>query len=134
MILVPKGNAAGALLVTPATAQTSPVTGTPKLTLVAAQPALAVTTTSAGQVIVGMDGSCTMTSCWQVATFPTLSTAVQVTTLVPDGKVFGALLVRIATPEQLSEVTGVPNATFVAEHPEFAVTVTSPGQVIMRGV
>jgi hypothetical protein len=41
------------LFATVATLQLSPVTGLPKTTLIAVQPALAETVTSAGQVIVG---------------------------------------------------------------------------------
>src|SRR5260221_14787808 len=68
-------------------------------------------------------------SCWQVAVFPLLSIAVQVTTLVPSRKAGGALLVTLATP-QLSAVTGVPSDTFVALQPELAVTIRLVGQVI----
>jgi hypothetical protein len=43
------------------------------------------------------------------------------------------LFTTVATP-QLSPVTGLPNATFVAVQPELADTVTSTGQVIVGGV
>src|SRR5207302_11428974 len=93
-------------------------------------PAVALTTTSAGQVITGACVSRTITRCWQVATFPLLSVAVQVTRLVPTGNCAGALLVTVTTP-QLSLAVGLPNATPVAKHaPALALTVTSAGHVI----
>src|SRR6185369_3381270 len=131
---VPTGKTAGALLVMLATAQTSPVTGVPRATLVAPQPELAAVTISAGQVMVGIVGWLTTTSCWQMAMFPLLSVTVQVTRLVPAGKMAGALFVTDATPEQLSVVTGVPSATLVALHPELADTTTLGGQVMAGGV
>jgi len=67
------------------TLQLSPVTGLPKATLVAVQPELTDTVTSAGQVIVGAAVSCTITRCVPVAVFPLPSVTVQVTTFVPSG-------------------------------------------------
>jgi hypothetical protein len=52
-LFVPSEYAAGPLFTTDATPQLSPVTGLPKSTLVAVQPELTDTVTSAGQVIVG---------------------------------------------------------------------------------
>jgi len=82
---VPSGKTAGALLVTDATLQLSPVTALPKVTLTAVQPALTDTVTSAGQVIVGGVVSRTITRCVHVALFPLPSVTVQVTTFVPSG-------------------------------------------------
>jgi hypothetical protein len=73
------------LLATNATLQLSPVTALPKTTLLAVQPALAETVTSAGQLIVGGVASRTTTRCVQVAVFPLPSATVQVTKLVPSG-------------------------------------------------
>src|SRR5882672_3987851 len=74
-----------------------------------------------------------MTRCWQVAVLPLLSVAVQVTRLVPVGNCAGALLVIVTVP-QLSLAVGLPNATPVAKQaPEFTLTVTSAGQVIVGG-
>src|SRR5438876_8237603 len=72
-----------------------------------------------------------MTRCWQVAVLPLLSVAVQVTRFVPVGNCAGALLVIVTVP-QLSLAVGLPNATPVAKQaPEFTLTVTSAGQVIV---
>src|ERR1700719_688205 len=85
----------------------------------------------AGQVITGGWMSRTITRCWQVAVFPLLSVAVQVTRLVPTGNCAGALLVTVTAP-QLSLAVGLPRATPVAKHaPALALTVTSAGQVIV---
>src|SRR5438445_8967514 len=72
-----------------------------------------------------------MTRCWQVAVFPLLSVAVQVTRLVPVGNCAGALLVIVTVP-QLSLAVGLPRATPVAKQaPGLTLTVTSAGQVIV---
>jgi hypothetical protein len=74
------------LFVTPATPQLSLVTGLPNATFVAVHvPALALTTTAAGQLIVGFSVSFTVTLCVQVAVFPLVSVTVQVTVVVPFG-------------------------------------------------
>jgi hypothetical protein len=52
-VVVPVGNAAGALFITEATPQLSAVTGVPRLTPVAEQPLFVVVLTATGQVIVG---------------------------------------------------------------------------------
>src|SRR5712671_1914696 len=130
---VPDPKLAGALLVTLATAQLSAVPGVPRVTLVAPQPELAETITVEGQVIVGEIWSRTTTDCWQVAVFPLASTTVQITRFVPSGKLAGALLVTLATP-QLSAVVGVPRVTLVALQPELAATTTIDGQVIVGEV
>src|SRR6266704_753982 len=130
--LVPVGNCAGALLVTVTVPQLSLAVGLPNATPVAKQaPSFTLTVTSAGQVIVGTWLSRTTTRCWQVAVLPLLSVAVQVTRLVPVGHWAGALLVIVTVP-QLSLAVGLPNATPVAKQaPEFTLTVTSAGQVIV---
>src|SRR5437660_3286651 len=69
----------------------------------------------AGQVITGPWMSRTITRCWQVAAFPLLSVAVQVTRFVPTGNCAGALLVTVTAP-QLSLAVGLPRATPVAKH------------------
>jgi hypothetical protein len=68
--------------------------------------------------MVGDTLSIIFTFCVQVAVLPEASVAVQITVFVPFGNVAGALLVTLAI-EQLSEETGVPKFTPVAEHPEF---------------
>src|SRR5258708_2297873 len=85
--LVPAAKSDGALLVTEATAQLSLVTGAPRATLVAPQPALAETVTSAGQVMVGDSVSLMVTVKVQVLLLPLESTAVLVTVVIPTGKV-----------------------------------------------
>jgi len=105
-----------ALFVTLATPQLSPVTGVPKLTFVAVQPALAETTTSAGQV---MDGGCvssTVTLNVQVLLFPLRSVAVLVTIVNPTGKSLplGGTLTTLVTV-QLSLALTV-NITLLRPH------------------
>ena len=78
----------------------------------------------------GAELSVTVTVCVAVAVFPFASVTVHVTVVFPDGNVVGALFVTVAT-EQLSAVTGVPNATPVAEQPEFDDTVTFAGAVML---
>jgi hypothetical protein len=75
-----------------------------------------------------------MTNCWQLFVLPCTSVTAHVTVLVPTGKLAGALLVTLATP-QLSETVGAPRLTLDAEHrPESALTVLVGGQVIVGGV
>src|SRR2546425_254741 len=72
-----------------------------------------------------------ITVCGQVLLLPWTSTTVQVTALVPTGKLAGALLVTVATA-QLSAVAGAPSTTPLALHrPVSAFTVTGPGQVML---
>src|SRR5437660_1142769 len=60
-----------------------------------------------------------------------MSATVQVTVVVPTGKLAGASLVTVATP-QLSPVTGVPSLTPLAAHlPASTLTVTAAGQVMV---
>src|SRR6185503_15370285 len=117
-----------------ATPQLSLTVGLPRLTLVAAhRPLLAVTVLRGGQLMFGGWVSVTMTVWTQVAVLPLTSRTVQVTKLVPTGKLAGALLVMLATP-QLSLTVGVPRLTFVAAHrPLLAVTLTKAGQVMLGG-
>src|SRR5437016_1300888 len=75
--------------------------------------------------------STTITSCEQFVVLPCTSVTVQTTSFVPGGKLVGALLVTLATP-QLSPVTGVPNSMPLAQDsPTGLVTVTSAGQMIV---
>ena len=69
----------------------------------------------------------------QLLELPERSVTVQITEFVPTGKLLGALLVTLATP-QLSETIGVPNATPLAEHWPGPVPVeTLAGQLIVGG-
>ncbi len=61
-MVVPNGNALGALLVTEATEQLSAVVGVPNETLVAVQPELVVTFLFDGAVMVGLTLSVTVTA------------------------------------------------------------------------
>src|SRR6185503_16966085 len=130
--LVPTANCAGALLLIATVPQLSLAVGLPKTTPVAKQaPAFALTVTSAGQVIAGCWLSVTMTRCWQVAVFPLLSVAVQVTRFVPTANCAGALLLIVTAP-QLSLTVGLPKTNPVAKQaPTFSLTFTSAGQVIV---
>lgn len=130
-VVAPNGKLAGASFVTLATVQLSEVVGEPRVTPVAEQePASVFALTLEGHTMVGFWLSVTVTVCVQVAVLPALSVTVQVTVVVPNGKLDGASLVTLATI-QLSEVTGVPKATEVAEHePASVLTVILEGQVM----
>jgi len=63
---------------------------------------------------------------------PAASDTVQITIVVPTGKVTGALLVAEPDTEQLSEVVGVPRATPLAvQSPASGFTATSAGAVML---
>lgn len=68
--VLPIGKAEGALFVTDTPAQLSLATGVPKSTPVAVQPLLVVACTFAGQAIVGVVVSVTVTVCAQAITLP----------------------------------------------------------------
>src|ERR1043166_4852697 len=131
-VLVPTGKLAGALLVTLATPQLSAVAGVPRVTPAALHsPMLAFAVTVPGQVMLGASVSSTVTDWVQVLLLPLRSVTVQVTSVVPTGKLVGALLVTLATA-QLSDVTGSPSATPLAKHwPALALVVTVAGQAIV---
>jgi hypothetical protein len=61
-VVLPNGNAAGALLVTEATEQLSAVVGVPKETPVAVHPVLVVADRAEGAVMVGFTLSVTVTT------------------------------------------------------------------------
>lgn len=82
-VVVPNGNAAGALLVTEATEQLSLVVGVPSETPEAVQPVLVVTETEVGAVMVGFVLSVTVTVAVHVDELPTRSVTVKVTVLDP---------------------------------------------------
>ena len=83
-----------------------------------------------GATIVGLVLSTTVTTCVAVAVLPASSVTVQVTVVLPIGKVPGALLVTEATP-QLSAVVGAPSVTLKALQAELALTVTAAGAVMV---
>ena len=129
-VVVPVLKVAGALCVTEATEQLSAATGVPRFKPVTEQVALALAVILAGATIVGLVASTTVTVCVAVAVRPLPSVTVQVTVVVPIAKVAGALCVTEAT-EQLSEVTGVPRATFNAIQLLFVVVLTAAGAVMV---
>jgi hypothetical protein len=129
-VVVPSGNAVGALFVTVATAQLSELTGVPRFTPVAVHAVLVPVVIAAGAVIVGLILSKTVTVCVAVAVLPAASVTVQVTVVLPTGKAAGALFTTLATV-QLSAVIGVPIEIPVAVHPVFVLTVTLAGAVIV---
>ena len=61
---------------------------------------------------------------------PALSVTVQVTVVVPIGKVAGALLVTEATP-QLSAVAGAESTTVAKQDPASALALTAAAQVMV---
>src|SRR5437899_9456871 len=126
------GNCAGALLVTVTVPQLSLAVGLPNATPVAKQaPEFTLTVTSAGQVIVGTWLLRTTTRCWQVAVLPLLSVAVQVTRLVPVVNCAGALLVMVTAPLPYTTLFRSRATPVAKQAPEFTLTVTSAGQVIV---
>ena len=65
---------------------------------------------------------------------PPASLTVQVTRLVPSGKLAGASLITVSAPPQLSLATRLPKLTLVAAQvPLSATTVTCAGQVVITG-
>ena len=83
--------------------------------------------------MVGSVVSTTVTTCVAVLIFPAPSVTVQVTVVFPNGNVVGALLVIVAT-EQLSLVTGVPNAKAVTPHVADDETVKAAGATMVGKV
>ena len=77
-------------------------------------------------VIVGNTESITVTIWFAVVLFPLISVAVQVTVVVPIGKIVGALF-ETTVPEQLSSITGVPKLTPVNEHVAVTCKIRSAG-------
>ena len=72
------------------------------------------------------------TTCVAVAVLPDPSVTVQVTVVVPRGKLAGALFDAVAL--QLSAIVGVPRVTFAnaaAQVPESTFTFTAAGAVIV---
>ena len=122
-MVVPIGKVAGALFDTEAIPQLSFVVGLVNETVATQELASVPTETSAEHEIVGSSLSATVTSCVQVAVFPALSVTVQVTVVVPMGKVAGALLVTDATV-QLSAVVGFVNETVATQDPASVSTET----------
>jgi hypothetical protein len=129
-VVVPSGKIAGALFVTDATVQLSDVIGMPKFAIPAPHDAFALTVNASGAIIVGLMSSNTTTNCKAVAVFPLLSVTVQVTVVVPIGKISGALFVILAMP-QLSSVTGVPRLTLKIIQLFTALKVRSVGAIIV---
>src|ERR1700758_1311686 len=89
----------------------------------------------AGQVIVGGSWSMTVTVWSQVAVLPLVSTAVQCTVVVPCGKVAGASLVTVNSPQLSLVAKGTPRRTPLAVHRPGSVctSVRLAGQVIVGG-
>jgi hypothetical protein len=127
-VLIPTGKVAAALLVIVVAPQLSVAPANPRKTPVALHaPAPALTVTGGGQVITGGTLSTTVTVCVQVAKLPLLSVTVQVTLVVPMGKLAGASFVMLAIP-QLSNIIGMPRNTLAAVQPEFVVVLILAGQ------
>ena len=97
------------------------------------EPGGAFTPISMGHVIFGRVLSTTTTVWVHVLVLPTGSVTVQSTFVEPSWKVGGALFSRLSI-EQLSDTTGVPKATVVAEQVALAFSVTVGGQVISGAI
>jgi hypothetical protein len=134
-VVLPKEKVAGALFEMFDTVQLSVVIGVPKNTPLAVQvPASELTVTAVGQLIVGSSRSFTVTICSQVALLPEPSVTVQVTVVLPKGKIAGALFEIFATV-QLSDDKGVPKITPLAVHrPASATALTIDGQLMVGRV
>src|SRR5438128_12245849 len=75
----------------------------------------------------------TVTVCAQLLVLPWTSVAVQCTVVMPTGKVAGASLLTLATP-QLSLVPGTPRfSPVMLQRPGAALVVMLAGQVIEGG-
>ena len=132
---VPAAKSDGALLVSEATAQLSLVAGVPNATLVAPQPELADTVTSAGQVISGSSVSLMVTVKVQVLLLPLASSAMFVTVVTPSGNVLplDGTEVRLVTLQLSVAVT--TKVTLLRLHcPAFALNTRLLEQVIPGGV
>src|SRR5439155_14881160 len=131
-VVLPFGKLGGALLPTVEPGQLSAKVGAPRLTPAAAHwPASVCTVTAAGVVMVGFSWSSTVTSWVAVAVLPLASVTVQVTVVLPLGKLGGALLLTV-DPGQLSAKVGLPSATPVATHrPASVLTITAAGAVMV---
>ena len=128
-VVTPIGYVAGALLINVTVVQLSVATGAVNET-VAVHPAPAVAVIATGVVTFGAVVSTTVTNCVAIAVLPLASVTVQVTVVAPNGNVTGASLATVAT-EQLSEVTGVPNANPVTPHVALDETVRADGATIV---
>lgn len=129
-IVFPKGKTPGALFVTEATWQLSPVIGVPKVIPVAMHPTLVVVKTSGGQLIEGLMLS-TIVMVWlHVEIFPAPSVTIQVTVVLPRGNDKGALFVTDATL-QLSFEVGAPKGMLVAAQPLFVEATILNGHTIV---
>src|SRR5512145_661433 len=142
-LVSPSGNSyVAGLMVTPltwamvvATAQLSPVTGTPSVTVVVQLPVASlevVSFTSAGQVIVGFSSSVMVTFWMQLAVLPLPSVTIQVTLVSPSGNSYVAGFIvtpltwaMVVATEQLSPVTGTPSVTVVVQLPVASLDVVS---------
>jgi hypothetical protein len=124
-VVVPTGNtfpAGTPLTATVTLGQLSVAVAIPRLAVLTTAlhpvaPAPVVTLTAAGAATVGFSVSLMVTDCIAVAAFPAASRAVQVTVVVPFGKLAGASFVTV-TPEQLSLAVGVPRATCARLRPQ----------------
>jgi len=105
-VVLPNGKTEGASLVTATTAQLSVVTGAVKKgDIIEHVPGATLKLCGPEQLIVGLILSITVMTCVHVFVLPLPSVTVQVTVVLPNGKVVGALLVIEATL-QLSDVVG----------------------------
>ena len=110
-VVVPIGKLTGALFVTAATVQLSPVIGTPRTTPEAVHKFKSVlTVTSAGALLSGAIVSETVTSWVAETVFPAASVTIHTTGVVPKPNVAGALFVGI-NPPQLSVADAAPKST-----------------------
>src|SRR5437660_893424 len=95
-VVMPTGKLAGASLLTLATPQLSLVPGTPRFSPVMLhRPGAALVVMLAGHVMLGGWLSTTTMVCGQVLLLPPASVTVQVTIVVPTGKLAGASLVTL---------------------------------------
>ena len=83
----------------------------------------------AGQVIAGASASTTVTTCVHVIVLLAPSVAVQVTVVLPIGKLAGASLVIVGVA-QLSVPVAVPIDAVDVHCPKSVFIVTAPGHVI----
>jgi hypothetical protein len=94
------------------------------------------TVTSSGQVIDGAVTSCTVTLNVHWALFPLASVAVQVTCVVPSGKILpeAGLQTTVGDASQSSPADGEGNVTGSVHVPGSAKATILPGQLIVGGL
>jgi hypothetical protein len=132
-VVIPNGNTSPEVwvLVSVTPKQLSLAVGAVHVAIPSHEPTVVLVLMFAGRpTIAGAVLSITVITCVAVAVFPTASVAVQVTLVVPSGKIAGASFVTV-TAVQLSVATGLPKLAITASHTPLALTVMFAGATIV---